>query len=63
MKNGLKNSAPDTPEPIATVEKTMDAGKTHHNCEKVYMGLARLLRVAIHHDYSDTTPPRTAVGT
>ena len=36
MKNGLKNSAPDTPEPIATVEKTMDAGKPHHNCENVH---------------------------
>ena len=38
MKNGLKKSAPETPEPIATVEKAMDAGKTHHSCENVCTG-------------------------
>ena len=35
MKNGLKKSAPETPDPIAIVEKTMDAGKIHHSCKKL----------------------------
>jgi len=29
MKNGLKNSAPETPDPMATVENTIAAGRTH----------------------------------
>ena len=58
MKNGLKKSAPDTPEPIATVENTMDAGKTHHNCENVYIEFARLLRVTVHHHSFPTLPRR-----
>ena len=32
MKKGLKKSAPDTPELIAMVENSTDAGNTHHNC-------------------------------
>jgi hypothetical protein len=28
-KNGLKNSAPETPEASATIEKRIEAGNTH----------------------------------
>ncbi len=35
MKKGLKKSAPDTPDPIATVEKRTAAGKIHHKPRKV----------------------------
>ncbi len=43
--SGALGYAPDTPEPIATVEKPMDAGKTHHNCENVSTDFPALLRV------------------
>jgi hypothetical protein len=35
MKKGLKKSAPDTPDPMATVEKRMETGKIHHNSKNV----------------------------
>jgi hypothetical protein len=38
MKNGLKNSAPETPDASATSEKRTDAGNTHQCLTNVSTG-------------------------
>ena len=54
MKKGLKNSAPETPDESATVEKAIAAGNTHQWARNWSTGNAVVC---------PTTPPRSAAET
>ena len=46
MKKGLKNRAPETPDPMATVENRMETGNTHHRVRKESIGTSSWSRPA-----------------